>query len=195
MQTTGANLPLAMGDRVTWTLQYDRARSLGFTNRDSKAYFFTNSPLLTHVVDQSNGYQFRIPVPSFQSTIAMYASMKAFEINQETMNLRTNVVYVGGLALFSNSPLPTMDLRSLRLSDLPLELSSIIGSQFYYGSFIESHDGPVGFSNFQAEVTSLTLSSAPEPGSLSLFAFGAVGLSVRLLRRRLAADDGSLTAC
>jgi len=74
-------------------------------------------------------------------------------------------------------PLPTLDLAHLQLDHIPINNGA---TYFTYSSGSLTS----AFSAISADVTSVTLASAPEPGSLTLFLLGAVGLVSRRLRPR-----------
>jgi hypothetical protein len=92
--------------------------------------------------------------------------------------------YFVGSNLVVHQPLATMNLAKIRLDQLPFDFSQNGAFLFSYSSTLQN--GKV-FYDFDALANSLaagaSIASLPEPGTLSLFALGAVGLALRRFRR------------
>jgi hypothetical protein len=212
----GASLPVAKGDRIAWTVQYDRstpaknfplgvALAPGITSFHDSSYS-PSGPLITHLVDQTNGFHLytapagSIPAgsysPSGTSNFASLLSLTNFlrygspegsisllDFQQSTQKGATP--YLSDLQLTSNQLLPT--LANLQLDQVPFRLNdpSIPAAQQF--SYKGQLPNTTTYFSFDAQVNSLSaavsIASLPEPGALTLFALGIVGLAVRHIRR------------
>lgn len=202
--------PVAVGDRISWTLQYDRSTPLAssapsslFTSND----YYPAGPLILHLVDQTNGYQIPTARPgsipatglSPQHPMDTYSGMGLLKFPKsatvsflDSQPITRNGVrpYSVQLILASNAPLPTMNLAQLQLDRLPLRFNDKTfpaENQFNY-SWPHSNQNTFSetFNYFDAVVSSLSpaesIQAAPEPGSLCLLALSFLGLALRRLR-------------
>ncbi|HWG44080.1 MAG TPA: PEP-CTERM sorting domain-containing protein [Gemmataceae bacterium] len=176
----------AVGDRMIWTVQYDRSipplSPLGGQYGTSE--YRTNGPVFSDIRDATTGSGFGTP-STWSSTSSLTNWWHATgdpHYDWNTFKITANQTaptwwggfsnYTASLLLESKEVLPTLNLANLPLNNIPL----------YSGSF--DYTDLTGF-GFQAQVNSISLHSAPEPGSLTLFLLGTAGLAARGMRRRL----------
>lgn len=197
--TTGSSIG---GDLISWTLQYDRSTPASNSTSLGRYYPLTGA-VITNLVDQTTGYHFLpTPTPSNGSgSLALHlrgyggvgplgyiapSSMEVWSYYYAGHPLST---YSSYLLLYPKSSLPTLNLANLQLNKIPFALGFTPGnaptSEFdfekvgyttgkidaLFGATVFSISGPVG--------------PLSEPGSLTLFLLGAVGLAARGMRRRL----------
>jgi hypothetical protein len=163
------SIPVAVGDQVTWTLQYDSSTSktLGGSLFST---FSPTSPVITSIVDQTTHTTLFVePASSLNSAIALTNGVIPFFGNFLASDFHSTS-YNATLSLTSNSWLPTLNLASLQLNTVPFNLSSP-------GSFLFYHHRNYSFT---ASIDSLSLSdphissTTPEPRSLTLFVLGGL---------------------
>jgi hypothetical protein len=178
-------LPVTRGDRMTWTFQYDRSTPVSGSGSGRLSYTL-NSPPITNLVDQANGYHWSIdPGARAMSSLYLTSSRDPKQPNGGSSSLRAqsnsfgiDAGYSATLNLGFNSYLPTMSLANVQLNRLPLNLLS---SHLDFQSWVNVQ----GYS-FEVSVDSISapMAISPEPGSLSLFLLGTGGLMVSGLRSR-----------
>jgi hypothetical protein len=175
--------PVAVGDRITWTLQYDRS----LPGQSEPPYFTTTyrttSLTITNIVDQTNGYHWFPTLSPVTSTISLTdsqwkAAKSIFAVG--TYGGNSSESYNTALELDYKVSIPTSELMNLELNRLPLYL---------YDSYLQYNWGEDYLAAISL-VTSVDSISAPvygspEPGSLTLFLLGAAGFAARGVRRRL----------
>ncbi|SRR5579883_260975 len=175
------NSSYAVGDHISWTLQYDRSTPLMNSNEyysGYQNYYVTKYPVITNIVDHTNGYHF--PWPSGGGSLLLFGDSTKYPSSLSAGAGNAN------LFLVYKESFPTSNLSDWQLNSIPLNLPK---SDFsYYVQWADPMPGDWGYS-FNASVDSIsgpmagTLPS-PEPGSLTLFLFGAAGLATRRIRRR-----------
>jgi hypothetical protein len=193
--------PVAVGDRLSWTLQYDRAAPVV----QSSSYMTTSTnlyspagPLLSNLVDQTRNLTLytapagSIPANNFtwQSSKLPFSSLQVentpssgvFSFTDSSNNGLKS--YFAGFHLVVHQPLATMNLAKIQLDQLPFDFNQNNAFLFSYSSTLQN--GKV-FYDFDALANSLSpsasIASLPEPGTLSLFALGAIGLALHRFRR------------
>jgi hypothetical protein len=186
--------PVSPGDQMTWTLQYDRATPGTFN------YAFTPfgpifgnvytpaSPVIANLVDQTTGLHFIMPpAASLQSDLTvlnapiggfLLAGDQGLVSGPGGIPCQTFLTLLGPSSGFS-----TLDLSQLSLDQAGIQMT------LPYGAFSDlSYDGvPDATGNllsFDIQVTSLSVASAPEPGSLTLVVLAALGLVARRVPSR-----------
>lgn len=200
---SGSNHPLlAVGDQISWTLQYDRSLARGISGNAAAPYYFNYHPLtnlITNIVDRTTGSSLPLPPVSAASGISslrLYTQTPGFfsATDQSATHPSWGKMYASvSLSMYTKGALPSYDLSNLQLNKIPFALrSTSFGGNFshlgydYNTNIADSH--PSGSYAFDATVTSITPADygAPEPGSLTLFLLGASGLALRGMRRRFA---------
>jgi hypothetical protein len=212
---SGGSFPVAMGDRISWTLQYDRSTSPSSSTSGSVVSGPTNNylpagPLFTKLVDQTNGYQVPTVAPgSFPanslsptqqmnpgSALSLWSYPRGASLSFTDMlpiAQKGLLPYSIQLHLASKSTVPTMNLARLQLDQLSLLFNNMVtppANQFFYNGQLpggsQNANARAGY-YIDAVVSSLSpaasIQSVPEPGSLTLFALGAVGFAMRRVRR------------
>jgi hypothetical protein len=193
--------PVAVGDRLSWTLQYNRAaplvQSSSYMNTSTNIYS-PAGPLITNLVDQTRNLTLNtapagsIPANNYspQSSKLPYSSVwvektpssGVFSFTDSQLNGAKT--YFAGFHLVSYRPLATMNLAQIQLDQLPFDFNRNNTFLFSYSSTLQN--GKV-FYDFDALANSLSpsvsIASLPEPGTLSLFVLGAVGLALCRFRR------------
>jgi len=145
----GASLPVAKGDRIAWTVRYDRstpttnfpntvALAQGITLQDS--YYAPSGPLISRIVDQTNGYHVytspadSIPAGSyspsgpfhtysllgllnFQGNGGTEGRVGFIDFQQSTP--RGAIPYYAAVDLTSNRLLASLNLANLPLDQVP----------------------------------------------------------------------------
>lgn len=178
-------LPVARGDRMTWTFQYDRSTPVSGSGSGRISYT-PNSPLIINLVDQTNGYHWSLD-PGARAMSSLYLSSYRdrkhpnsgySSVRAQSNSFGVDTGYSTTLNLGFNRFLPSMSLANLQLNRLPLNLSS---SSLVFQNWVNVQ----GYS-FTVSVDSLSapMAISPEPGSLTLFLLGTGGLMVSCLRSR-----------
>lgn len=198
---TGLNHPLlAVGDHITWTLQYDPSLPRGFSGNAAAPSSYNYHPstnLITRIVDQTTGSS--LPLPPVSATTGV-SSLQLFNhppgffaaTDQSATKTSWGKLYSSdSLSMYSNNLLPTFNLADLQLNTVPFALgstsfggnSSDLG---YYYNTNSGYDHPNALFAFEASVDSISgpMAGTPEPGSLTLCLLGAAGLATRRIRRR-----------
>ncbi len=176
--------PVAKGDHITWTLQYDRTTLPSASSPRSYNYTLSSPPIM-NIVDQTNGitmtsYRYDPFSPS-KSTLSLSNYPGSLEISTNGGDGYGYGSYETALDLSYKGSFPSLNLANLQLNSLPLNLKPYSNTlSFSYGDQI------LGF-DFEASVNSISapVSGVPEPGSFSLFLLGAAGLATHGIRRRL----------
>jgi hypothetical protein len=176
------------GDRISWTLQYNNSLPM-YANGSSGMNYYPSTPVITNLIDRtSGGFPFFLS-SSVDSTLRLNNASATLYPNSFVAGAESTTIpgypegiLSYGLVLNNMGSLPTMNLASLQLNTLPLNLSA---SSFNY-SFAEDL-GPFDQQSFVASVDSISapVYGAPEPGSLTLFLLGAFGVAAHGMRRRL----------
>jgi hypothetical protein len=185
--TNVVNGTVAVGDRISWTFQYDRSATPVPATTFIGWNYFQNSPTLFNVVDQTSGTHFYSPrTNALQPSILTLSQQVPRTFATAGVGSSTNwAVGTQGLYAHANldmvdlsGPLPTTNLASLALNSVPFDPRW----QFFdYGTgtldmivsdFLEVKVDPLG-----SPVT-----SAPEPSSFTLLVLGGLGLAARSLR-------------
>jgi hypothetical protein len=171
--------PVSIGDHVAWTLHYDTNTPLSpFLGSGSGAHYYDLTyQAVSNLVDTTTGFHFYSPPNANSTTLALENLMPKggdFWTRTELMDTRSYLTtYFVGLNLGNPDSLPTLNLANLSLTAPPF--TSNPGRVMYaYKAF-----------SFWAVTDSISLSTAPEPGSLSLFVLGAVGAIASRLRARI----------
>ncbi len=180
----------AVGDHISWTLQYDRSTPLASSSEYYSGYqnlYMMKAAVITNIVDQTNGYH--VLMPSMGGSLELYGDSKKYwsylsagESYQPPENLAPN--YDTDLFLRYKGSFPTLNLSNLQLNSVPIIFSK---SDFsYFVQWADPMPGDVGY-GFNASVNSISapVYGAPEPASLTLFLFGAAGFAALGIRRRL----------
>ena len=172
--------PASIGDHIAWTLRYDTNTPLSpFGSNSGAHYYDLNYQAVSNLVDTTTAFHLYAP-PNVNSTrLALENLMPkggAFWTSTGLMDAQSyQTTYEVTLSLgSSDSPLPTLNLANLSLTAPPFIPKN--GTLAYaYKAF-----------SFLAVPDSISLSTAPEPGSLTLFVLGAVGAAASRFRRRIA---------
>lgn len=217
----GASLPVAKGDRLIWTVQYDASTPVANLPNVSAALvpgvtlqgssYLPSGPLITHIVDQTNGFHVytsrsgSFPANGLPPGMSPYSSSLVGLSNWQKYgtsdtgsvtfldyqpSTRSRMLpYFASLTLYVGQLLPTLNLAKLQLDHVPFRFKDPATSpalQF-------SYKGPVSntqtYFSFDAHVDSISaagsIASLPEPGALTLFALGAASLAARRFRQAL----------
>lgn len=174
------------GDRVSWMLRYDTSTP-GNGSGTSARNYSTVGAVISDPIDQSKGGSpFSFWIHDTNTSLSLHNAsadnpQSFFDASQSNTPLPGDPAghYSYDLHLNVNGSLPTLNLANLQLSNLPLNLST---SFLYYKAVGMA---PPGENVFAASVTSISgpFYPAPEPGSLTLFLLGTVGLATRRIRR------------
>lgn len=166
--------PVATGDHIAWTLQYDPSTPASSSGPGESSYS-PAGPVITNLVDQTNGiggFTDGYYPPWSQSALSLSSTPSSSSLHAE---LSTHGVDTGSSAeldLVFNGPLPTSPLANVQLGSVPLNLST---------SFL-TYDASVNIEgySFTASVNSISapIIHAPEPESVTLFLLGTFGLTV-----------------
>lgn len=192
---TGQFPSFAVSDHINWTLQYNTSTPmLTYSGTSNSGSLYT--PLITNIVDRTTGSGFfvlpslYVPPTLAEAGASAGASLSLssgsssfFGAGQYATGFPgSETIYNSGLQLTVNGSLPTLNLASLQLNNLPLNLAT---SSFGYSYAFDMMPG--GQVSFMASVDSISapMYGAPEPGALTLFLLGAAGLAGRAMRRRL----------
>lgn len=177
--------PVGRGDRMTWTLQYDRSSPVSGSGSGRVSYTL-NSPLIINVVDQSNGYHWSVDSGARAMSSLNLSSSRDRKlpnsgfssVRAQSSSFGVDAGYSTALNLGFNSFLPSMSLANIQLNRLPLNLSS---SSLVFQRWVNVQ----GYS-FEVSVASISapMAISPEPGSLTLFLLGTGGLMVSCFRSR-----------
>jgi hypothetical protein len=176
----------AVGDRVTWTLQYDTAtRSTSGSSKIAtepwKFYQMTHTNIITNIVDQTNGYHLPLlpPIRMVQGGVGLSKGFSSGSIwGYESSNLRGITSY-NIFTLMTDRTIPTVNLADFQLNTVHVTSNPIY-------SFFNYNYSPSFGTNYDFSATVVSISGgpvAPEPGTLTLFFLGAVGLAARGIRR------------
>lgn len=164
--------PFAKGDRVTWTLQYDR--SMPASNVGSGVSNYSPSgPLITNLVDLTKGMRFNLDYypPWSQPTLTLSSSAAGSSFQAVLVSHGIDTGESATLNLLFKSRFSSSQLKSMQLSTLPLDRTA---SSLHYDS-----GSIVGGWSFAASVNSISaapLTGVPEPGSIVLLAIGFFAL-------------------
>lgn len=165
------SFPVAAGDRITWTLQYDR----------SLPGYSTTSLTITNIVDQTTGYHWFPSLLPVTSTISLadgqWKDMKSI-FAAGTHGGSSYESYMTALELGYKVSIPMSELMNVQLNSLPLNLSASY-LQYSWGNDLAAISLVTSVDSISAPVY-----GAPEPGSLTLFLLGAGGLAIHGIRRR-----------
>jgi hypothetical protein len=196
-----SSLPFAVGDHISWTVQYDSSAPLTDSGSGWNKYSWSGIAI-SNIVDQTTGYHF--PSYAFTNKGASLVSWvqlgNKYPGSDPSLNANSIQIVSGGdsesattgwgaggatLSLKVLGPLPTLNLADFQLNKLPIVLRNEGYSMFQYGYDAYSGADYLG-PNFFASVDTIPgVSYTPEPGSLTLVLLGAPGLAARGLRRRL----------
>lgn len=174
------SLSFASGDRITWTLQYDRSVSASISGHGWNQYYL-NGPTITNIVDQTTGYHFPTFSPSIMQSAISVDNPTFISETWGGARFRSAEYTLLQLGTAAGS-LPSSNLADLQLNNIPVNPFS--GG---YPSFLKYYIPNGNNVGFEASMNSISapMHGAPEPGSLTLFLLGAAGLAVRAMRRRL----------
>lgn len=191
---TDGHSSFAVGDRVSWTLQYNTSMPMyTYTTTANNASQLYN-PLITSIVDRTTGTKLYVPatlyVPPYLAQAGAMAgaglslssgSSSSISANQYQFDvIYPEEGYSADLKLNVNGPLPTLNLAKLQLNQLSINTST---SSFGYGLAADMMPGYQA--SFDASVDSIAAPKyTPEPGSLTLFLLGTAGLAARGVRWR-----------
>lgn len=182
----------AVGDHISWTLQYNTSTSMYSYSGTSNSPYLT-TPLITNIVDRTTGSTFYVPSTMYSTnpyspagaTLSLSSSppngSPSFFVAYQEADIGEGLNN-SDLRLNVNGPLPTLNLASLQLNSLPINLST---SSFFYSDEVDLMPGSQVYFNASVDSISAPRLGAPEPGTLTLFLFGAAGLAARGMRRRL----------
>lgn len=166
-------IPVAHGDRITWTLQYDRS-ALWSSGSGARANYAGLGPFLTNLVDQTNGFHFYTPpAGTTNSTLILSngASGGTVSIWDAERTVDTDPRYTTSLILASTKAFSTFDLAKLQLDKGTYPVSP----SYFPNNFLQYDDAANMFA-ITAELTSISSSATPEPGTLTLYVLGALAL-------------------
>ncbi len=187
-----SSLPIHVGDRFAWTLQYDRSLQAP-RNLPGEPFEYTpRSATLFNFVDQTEKISLPSP-PSNPKTLTGLGLVLNPGTNPKLGNggftsytlwsdSRGNPLGSAMLSLASSAhrlEFPTSNLADLQLNSVPFDDRLL---NYAYG--MHPLTLPVLGIYVQADPLSSPTSSTPEPGSLTLFLLGALGMSARYLRAR-----------
>jgi hypothetical protein len=190
-QPADTNLSFAVGDHISWTLQYNTSSQMYSYSGTSNSGSLT-TPLITNIVDRTTGASFYVPSTLYNPSFPYSVSGSRLSLSSSPPNGSPSFFEAGqsasfgealnnsGVLLNVNGPLPTLNLANLQLNSLPINWST---SSFGYSDEVDLG----GQLSLTASVDSISAPryGAPEPGSLTLFLLGAAALSARGMRRRL----------
>jgi hypothetical protein len=178
-------LPVALGDRITWTLQYDRSTPVSGVGPGWNSYT-PNGPLITNIIDQRNAnHWFVDPGAPAASTLKLSSSALPNQPNSFSSSFHTqsssffvDAGYTTELNLGFNDSIATSQLANLHLDSMHLDLSA---SYLHYDASVNLQ----GYA-FTASVNTISgpIAISPEPGSLTLFLLGTAGLALYRLHPR-----------
>lgn len=181
--------PVATGDHLTWTLQYDPRSPLVVNKSESSIHGYTpTSPVISNLVDRTNGFHFLAPpASSLKSGLALFNFPMVggtFTAGDFQLGPNNIIKYSTILSLIGPAQgFSTLDLAKLRLDQAGIQMTGPFGavSQLsYFGS--PTPAGGVEM-NFQVQVTSLSGVTTPEPGTFTLCILGVLGLATRRIYR------------
>ncbi len=179
---------------MTWTLQYDPNTPATLNNVPLSSSYAPASPVISNLVDQTTGFHFSTPsATSLQSGLTLFNAPQGGFLSAGDTQMSSNQgpLYQALLSLLGPSNgFSTLDLSQLPLDQAGIQMTAPYGAASilsYYG--IPAGDGGVQLS-FTVQVASLSAVSTPEPGSLTLFVLGAVGLVARRIHSRLRRGGG-----
>jgi hypothetical protein len=189
---SGSNAAVAVGDHVTWTLQYNPATPVISTT--SFGHFYSpNGPVLSHLVDQTKGIQLYTPTSAnlraglMLSNLPMMGSSFYAGDTQRVSGTPDpmNLVYQTQLFLGHGNSLTSLDLTKFRPDRAGFVWAGQGGTTNEL-TYFDNHLPDNGRYSllFTAAVDSLSVSAVPEPGSFTLFLLGAIGLAARSLLPR-----------
>ncbi|HZV07375.1 MAG TPA: hypothetical protein VE999_19990 [Gemmataceae bacterium] len=168
--------PVSIGDHIAWTLHYDTNTAPNSLVSNPHEYDL-NYQAVSNLVDKTTAYHFYAP-PNVNSTRLVLENLipkgGAFWTSSGLMDTRTyQTIYWLTLDLGSADALPTLNLANLSLTAPPFTPNDGMVT-YQYKAF-----------SFVAVTDSISLATAPEPGSLTLFVLGAVGAIASRLRPRI----------
>jgi hypothetical protein len=192
---TDGHSSFAVGDRISWTLQYSTSMPMYTYKTTADNASQLNNPLITSIVDRTTGLSLYVPatlyVPPYLEQAGADAgaglrltsgSISSISASQYQLGVRSpEEGYSADLKLNVNGPLPALNLANLQLNQLSINTST---SSFGYGLAADMMPG--WQQSFTASVDSISAPKygTPEPGSLTLFLLGASGLALRGVHRR-----------
>lgn len=207
-----AHAPFANGDKITWTLQYDRSTPLwssGVYSMGSWHLYGMQQNLITNLVDQSSGYHFPL-LPAAGPNYASSIQLSNYRAGGDR-NYRYGSIFImqgaGARHGYNGTTLDlvTAPLRTLNLADFQFKGLSVVYNSGAVPSWNLENTHLQYFyeagklqTSFYATVNSIPGAfMIPEPSSLALFLLGAAGLAARGMRRlmgRMPADPRWPTA-
>jgi hypothetical protein len=184
--TQGANGAVAVGDRISWTFQYDRSAVPVLTAPNIWTYS-QSTPTFFNVVDQTSGAHFyspqgaSLPLPPVvlvsQQDTQTFSSAAVSSYTTWAVNNQGLYAHAGLEMTVTSGPLPTTNLASLELDSAPFDPRWLF---FDYGT--GTLDTIVSdFLNVKVDPLGSPVSAAPEPSAFMLLALGGLALAARRL--------------
>lgn len=181
------NLPVHVGDRIGWTLQYDRslAPNSGISNPYSSIVGYSSPvPPLSNFVDLTTHTALNSPpngpppwnfgYPSYVLTLMTNLGPQ-FVASEAWFSSEGRYSFASFSLENNQGTLPAHDLAHLQLKGIPFAIRSL-----QYGYEQATSSAP----ELEFFVKADPLSSTPEPGSLLLSIVGAIGLIAGRVRSR-----------
>jgi hypothetical protein len=171
---------------MTWKLQYDTNAPVRPNSVPGYDGYAPASPVISNLVDQTNGFHFNTPPSaSLQSSLVLYNAPNGgfMTVGDTQLGPNHSLLYQTSLSLLGpGSGFSTLDLAKFRLDQAGIQMTGpyyTASELTYYGTSSAAEGVQL---NFSVQVTSLSAVSTPEPGSLTLFVLGAIGLAACRLR-------------
>jgi hypothetical protein len=182
-----------VGDHIAWTFQYNPNMAPSGSLTSSQGLYTPTNPVITNITDLTTGTQFFSPSSSSETPAAFLTLARGSSptssgwVSVQSIWGSSSQIATSSLWLINSvSNLPTTNLANLQMNNVPFNIRNF---EYSYTSFSNPTAG-VTNSSFTASVDPLSNpSSTPEPGSLTLFVVGALGLCLRRLHPRLARDS------
>ncbi len=194
------NLPIHAGDRIGWTLQYDRSLpqmpGTSIPGNPMTTYSATTSPLL-NLVDLTS----HTPLPSPEGISPGALSYPSYVVNYSPGSATTGIPMFNATAMWMrssdglfgsatlglqinsnnsvNSVLAAKDLAHLQLDTVPFDFRSLL-----YEYQLPPTTQPALKFAVKVDPLSGSISSTPEPSSLLLLSLGSAGLTFLCMRDR-----------